>query len=86
MDRKTATDILTKSHTYLAEVKSCGLTCTLIHQATQTGKCWDEIKWILRLKLFNANIHTNTSNFMEIQQKDNKTLAAYIHHFKTAAK
>ena len=23
---------------------------------------------------------------MKIQQKDNKTLAAYIHHFKTAAK
>ena len=23
---------------------------------------------------------------MEIQQKDNETLAAYIHHFKTAAK
>ena len=23
---------------------------------------------------------------MEIQQKDNKTVAAYIHHFKTAAK
>ena len=41
---------------------------------------------ILRLKLCNANIHTCTSHFMEIQQKDNETLAMYIHHFKTAAK
>ena len=26
------------------------------------------------------------TKFMEIQQKDNETLAAYIHHFKRAAK
>ena len=70
----------------MAEAKSGSLTCTLICEATQTGKCWDDIKGILRLKLCNANIHTYTSHFMEIQQKDNKTLAAYIHHFKTAAK
>ena len=44
----------------------------------------DEIKGILRLKLYNANIHTYTSHFMEIQQKENKMLAAYIHYFKTA--
>ena len=86
MDIETATDILTESHTYLAEVKSCGLTLMLICKATQTGKCWDEIKGILRLKLYNTNIHTYTSCFMKIQQKDNETLAAYIHHFKTAAK
>ena len=49
-------------------------------------KCWDDIKGILRLKLCNANIHAYTSHFMEIQQKDIETLAAYIHHFKTAAK
>ena len=51
-------------------------------EATQTGKCWDEIKGILRLKLHNANIHTYTSRFMEMQQKDNETLATYIHHLK----
>ena len=27
-----------------------------------------------------------TSHFMEIQQKNNETLAAYIHHIKMAAK
>ena len=31
-------------------------------------------------------MHTYTSHFMEIQQKDNETLVAFIHHFKTAAK
>ena len=86
MDIETITDILTENHKHLADVKSCSLTHTLIHEATQTGKCWDEIKGILRLKLCNANIHTYTSTFMEIQQKDNETLAAYIHCFKTAAK
>ena len=40
----------------------------------------------LRLKLCNANIHTYTSCFMEIQQKDNETLAAYVQCFKWAAK
>ena len=86
MDIETAIDILTKSHTCLAETKSHSLTCTLIHKAIQTGKDQDEIKAILRLKLCNVNIHTYTSHFMAIQQKDNETLAAYIHHFKTAAK
>ena len=38
------------------------------------------------VKLCNANIYAYTSCFMEIQQKDSETLAAYIHHFKTAAK
>ena len=86
MDIDTAIDILTESHIYLVEAKSCGLTHTLIHEATQTGKCWDEIKGILGLKLCNTNIHTYTLCFMEIQQKDNETFTAYIHHFKIAVK
>ena len=85
MNIETTADILTENHTCLAEAKSCALTCTLICKATQTGKGWDDIEGILRLKLCNANIHTYTSHFMEIQQKDNEALAAYIHHFKTAA-
>ena len=75
MDIETATDILTESNRCLAEAKSCGLTHTHICEPTQTGKFWDEIKGILRLKLCNANIHTYTSTFMEVQQKDNETLA-----------
>ena len=86
MDTETAAHILTKSCTCLAEAKSGGLTCKIICKATQAGKCLDKIKGILRLKLCNANIHTYTSHFMEIQQKNNETLAAYIHHFKTAVK
>ena len=45
-----------------------------------------KIKGILRLKVCNTNIHTYTSSFMEIQLKDNETLAAYDHHFRTAGK
>ena len=48
MDIETTADILTESCTCLAEAKSHGLTCTPIHEATQTGKCWDETKGILR--------------------------------------
>ena len=85
-DIETAADILNESQTCLAEAKSCGPTHMLIHEATETGKCWGEIKGILKLKLCNANIHTYSSHFMEIQQKDNETLAAYVHCFNTAAK
>ena len=66
MDIETATDILTENCTCLAEAKSHSLTHTLICKALQAGKCWDKIKGILRLKLWNANIHTYTSCFMEI--------------------
>ena len=86
MDIDTTADILTESHTYLAEPKSHGLTSTFICEATSTGKCWDEIKGILRSKLCNANIHIYTSRFMKTQQKDNETLADNIHHYKTSAK
>ena len=34
----------------------------------------------------NSDIHTLISHFMEIQQKEKESLAAYIHHFKTEAK
>ena len=33
-----------------------------------------------------AYIHTYTSRFMEIQQKDSETLTTYIHRFKKEAK
>ena len=80
MDMDTTADILSDSCTCLAEAKPCDLTHAIICEATQTGKCLDEIK------ACNANIHTYTSHFMETQQKDNETLDTYIHHFKTAAK
>ena len=61
-----------------AKVKSQGLICKLVHKALQAGKSWDNIQDILHLKLCNANIHTYTSHFMEIQQKENEMLAVYI--------
>ena len=85
-DLETTTDISTENHTHLAEAKSHGLTQTFIYDALQAGKCWDELKDILQLKLYNTIIHTYTSGLMEVQQKDNETLAVYAHHFKTVAK
>ena len=43
-------------------------------------------KDLLHLKLCNADIHTSVSCFIEIQQKEKESLAAYIHHFKREAK
>ena len=71
MDIETAADFLKESYMHLAEAKSCGLIHMLICKGTEAGKCWEEIKGIHRLKLYNANIHTYTSHFMEIQQRDN---------------
>ena len=36
-------------------------------------------------KICNLDIHTSVSHLMEIQQKENESLAAYIHHFKREA-
>ena len=41
LDIETTTDILTRSHTYLAKAKACSLTCTLICVALQVGKPQD---------------------------------------------
>ena len=55
-------------------------------EAINSDKSWEEIKDLLRLKLCNANIHTYTPHFMDIQQQGKESLAAYIHRFKTEAK
>ena len=39
----------------------------------------DEIKDSLCLTVFNSDIHTSVSHFVEIQQKEKESLAAYIH-------
>ena len=51
-------------------------------EAINSEKSWEEIKDLLRLKLCSTNIHTHTSCFMDIQQQEKKSLAAYIHQFK----
>ena len=54
--------------------------------ALNLGKCWGDIKDILHLKLFNSDIHTSISHFMEIQQREKESHAAYIHCFKREAR
>ena len=86
VDIKTAADLSAESWTKLAQAKSKGLTWTLITGGLTSGKCWDDIKDLLHLKLCNSDIYTSVSHFMEIQQKEKESLAAYIHHFKREAK
>ena len=86
VDIETAANLTAESRTKLAQAKSKGLTHTFITEALTLGKCWDDIKDLLHLKLCNSDIHTSVSHFMEIQQKEKETLAAYIHHFKREAK
>ena len=71
MDIETAADLSAESRTKLAQAKSKGLTHTLITEALTLGKCWDDIKDLLCLKLCNSDIHTSVSCFMEIQQQKN---------------
>ena len=84
MDIETAADLTSKSWAKLAK-KSRGLTCTLVIEAINSEKTWDEIKDLLRLKLCNANVHTYTLCFMDIQEWEKEPLAAYVHQFKTEA-
>ena len=55
-------------------------------EAINSEKPWDDIKNLLRLKLCNANIHMYTLHFMDIQQWEKESLAAYVHQFKVEAK
>ena len=86
IDIETAVNLTDESRTKLAQAKSKGLTRTLITEALTSGKCWEEIKDLLHLKTSNSDIHMSVSHFMDIQQKDKESLAAYIHQFKREAK
>ena len=83
---ETAADLSSESWAKLAKAKSRALTCTVVMEAINSEKTWDDIKDIHRLKLCNANIHTYTSYFMDIQQQEKESLAAYVHWFKMEAK
>ena len=80
-DIETASDLMGKSRTKLAQAKSKGLIRTLISEALTSNKTWEDIKDSLCLKICNSDIHTSISRFMEIQQKEKETLLAYIHCF-----
>ena len=84
-DIKTTADLTDESRTKLAQAKPKGLTCTLIMEAITLDKNWEEIKDSLHFKPCNSDIHTSISGIMDIQQKGNESLAAYIHRFKRKA-
>ena len=81
-DIETASELTGESRTKLAQAKSRGLVRTLISEALTSQKAWDEIKDSLHLKVSNADIHTSISHFMDIQQSDKESVAAYVHQFK----
>ena len=62
------------------------MTHTLVTEAITSNKSWDEIKDLLTLKHCNVDIHIYTSQFIEIQQQEKESLAAYIHQFRMEAK
>ena len=84
-DIETASELTDKGRTRLAQAKSKGLVRTLISEALTLNKTWEDIKDSLHLKICNSDIHTSISCFMEIQQKEKESLAAYIHHLKREA-
>ena len=85
IDIETASELTGESRTKLAQAKSKGLVRTLISEALTAQKTWEEIKDSLQLKISNVDIHTSISHFMDIQQMDKESLAAYVHRFKCEA-
>ena len=83
-DIEHAAVIVEENEVVVAKGKTRGLARDLIRE--HESQPWHHIKEQLRNRLNNASIHTYTSRFMEIQQKDSETLTAYIHRFKKEAK
>ena len=81
-DIETASELKGESRTQLAQAKSRGLVRMLILEALTLQKTWEEIKDSLHLKISNSDIHTSISCFMDIQQTEKESLAAYVHRFK----
>ena len=83
-DVENAAAIVEEDEVVVAKGKARGLAQDLIRE--HESQPWHHIKEQLCNHLNNASIHTYTSRFMEIQQKDSETLTAYIHRFKKEAK
>ena len=81
-DIETASELTGESRTKLAQAESKGLGRTLISEVLTSQKTWEEIKDSLHLKISTTDIHTSISCFMDIQQSDKESLAAYVHQFK----
>ena len=78
-DIEMASELTGESRTKIAQAKSRGLVRTLISEALMSQKTWEEIKDSLHLKISNADIHTSINHFMDIEQPDKESLAAYVH-------
>ena len=78
-DIETALELTGESRTKLAQAKSKGLVRMLISEAVTLQKTWEKIKDSLCLKISNTDIHTSISHFMDIQQSEKESLAAYVH-------
>ena len=83
-DVENAATIGEEDEVVVAKGKVRGLAQDLIKE--HENQPWTHIKEQLCNCLNNASIHTYTTRFMEIQQKDSETLTAYIHRFKKEAK
>ena len=83
-DVENAAAIVEEDEVVVAKGKARGLARDLIKE--HENQPWPHIKEQLCNHLNNTSIHTYTSRFMEIQQKDSETLTAYIHRFKKEAK
>ena len=83
-DIENAATLVKENKVIVAKGRARGLAQDLIKE--HEDKPWSHIEEQLRNHLNNASIHTYTSRFMEIQQKDSETLTAYIHRFKKEAK
>ena len=68
VDIETTAELTDESMTKLAQAKSKVLTHTLVTEALTSGKCWEEVKDLLHLKICNLDIHTSVCHFMDIQQ------------------
>ena len=83
-DVENAAAIVEEDEVIVVKGKVRGLARDLIKE--HESQPWHHIKEQLCNHLNNASIHTYTSRFMEIQQKDSETLTAYVHRFKKEAK
>ena len=84
-DIETASELTGESRIKLAQAKLRGLVRTLISEDLISQKTWEEIKDSLCLKISNVDIHTSISCFIDIQQTDKESLAAYVHRLKWEA-
>ena len=76
-DIENAAAIVEEDEVIVVKGKVRGLARDLIRE--HESQPWHHIKEQLCNHLNNASIHTYTSRFMEIQQKDSEIITAYIH-------